>query len=208
MKVFKTIKRIFVFLTILIVLLAGVLLVYIENGSGIYLSDETKRRVTIEVRSAPKLPQDFLFFYNKVYPKSLEKGVWAWLFSQFISQSATTKCPCATLAHRSILYKNPLNGIESIIAHLTVSRHFEKVYTQTDCLNYLTHSSDFLRNINGIQTASKFYLNKEIEDLDDREIAELLARMENPLYFDREKHPWNLERKINLLLRQANYVEK
>ncbi len=204
MKYVKSFRRIGFSLAILTVLMLCSLLIFLETGSSVYLSDETKRMITFEVRSSPKLPPNFLGFYNKVFPKSLEKGVWNWVFSKFSTNMKNTECPCATLAYNPMLYNRHSDGIGSVVARLTVALQFEEIYSQTECLNYLTHSYDFLRNIRGIQAASKFYLNKAIEDLNESEMAELIARMENPSLYDREKNLWNLNRKINLILGEIN----
>lgn len=207
MSIQKFLRRAFWSLIALSISSIVLLIVFLENGSGIYLSNNTKRTVSFEVRSAPELPTNFLTFYNKAYPGSLETGVWDWTFSNFISQSGNTRCPCATMAYSPLLYKRQPEGVGRIVAHLSVALQFEEIFTQTECLNYLTHSHDFLRNVEGIHAASKFYLKKELHELNEIEMAELIARMENPLYYDREKNPWNLDRKINLLLKQTNYAE-
>ncbi len=186
-----------------LILLASLIL-FLESASSLYMSEKSKEMVTWQIRAAPKLPQNFVDFYSAIYPEQMKEGFWGSIKNHIIHRRPGPACPCEQAV--KMMPRSTFDSPETwnYIRHSIIALKVEELLSQEDCLNFTTHSSDFLNGQMGIQAASEFYLKKKLADLNQREMAELIARMKNPVFYDREKNSWNLNRKINLILDEIN----
>ena len=91
-------------------------------------------------------------------------------------------CPCLDVirvyGYPSLYLKNSSqirNGINEII----YANKIEKKFTQEDCLNFLFSSYDFTREIKGVEKASKYFFNKNLEELNQTEKINLILMVDN-----------------------------
>ncbi|MBN8567949.1 MAG: transglycosylase domain-containing protein [Flavobacteriales bacterium] len=112
-------------------------------------------------------------------------------------------CPCLDVAryygaNNSINFKIPF-----IKALFTLK--LEKEFSQDDCLKLLLMKSDFLYGNIGIKEASKYFFNKELELLNERELIELVIMLENPILYDPIR---NREIRRNKILFLEKFLQK
>ena len=60
----------------------------------------------------------------------------------------------------------------------------------------------------GFGSASKFYFDKKVSDLDLREMATLVALLKGPSYYNPVKHPDRLNKRVDMILSMHNKYKK
>ncbi|MGH1516046.1 transglycosylase domain-containing protein [Chryseobacterium sp. JK1] len=164
------------------------LFMYLEWGGSYIMKNTDKKMITEYLQSSNQLPQNFIIFYNTVYPKSLSQNSWDFSLTN-LSQSHLdiNECPCRYSGNRIM----PTLDIQNKISwnYILLIRYIEQNYTQKDCLNFNFSNFDFLNNRKGIEMISQNLFNKSAEKLQPVEMAEILALYENPRKNDRYRNP-------------------
>jgi penicillin-binding protein 1B len=62
--------------------------------------------------------------------------------------------------------------------------------------------------IHGFASASQFYFDKKVEDLDLREMATLVALLKGPSYYHPVRHPDRLNKRVDMILSMHNKYKK
>ena len=60
----------------------------------------------------------------------------------------------------------------------------------------------------GFASASKFYFDKKVSDLELREMATLVALLKGPSYYHPVKHPNRLNKRVNMILLMHDKYKK
>jgi penicillin-binding protein 1B len=60
----------------------------------------------------------------------------------------------------------------------------------------------------GFASASRFYFDKKVDDLDLREMATLVALLKGPSYYHPVKHPDRLNKRVDMVLSIHNKYKK
>lgn len=161
---------------------------YLEFGGNYILNTSDKRSITYEIRSSRKLPENFIFFYDTIYPNSLSSNSWNYRRSPLLkSGSSGTDCPCSQTAYRLFPVLEIHNKKE--IDQLLTARYIERHFSQEECLAFNFSYFDFLENRKGVFTVSKSLFQKELKDLKPLEMAEIVALYENPVRYNRFRNP-------------------
>lgn len=71
------------------------LFLYFEFGGRFIINNSDKRMITNEIRKSKKLPENFIHFYNTLYPNALHENSWHLLLQSVINKKNQRKeCPC------------------------------------------------------------------------------------------------------------------
>ncbi len=96
-------------------------------------------------------------------------------------------CPCADASYRTVY---------GTFDQWTVGLALDKDVSPKKCLDFYLSKFDFLYNTRGIEEASTFYYQKDLEQLNDDEMLELAIMTLNPAVFNKLQHPENLQKKV------------
>ena len=105
--------------------------------------------------------EPILKVYNKIYTKK--------------SQIKQRNCSCENASNYIGPYRHGFSITKKIY-----KLKIEKEFTEMECLKFDFLNADYLDGNKGIKQASKYYFNKEIENLNEREIINLILMLENP----------------------------
>ncbi|MEL1243935.1 transglycosylase domain-containing protein [Flavobacterium sp. DGU11] len=185
-------KRILIKLVMFfMIILAGS---YCFLAYGAYFSfDTSQREIAIAaVTSSPNLPDDFVKLYMATHP-GLEESFRRTFASKVFGDESD--CPCQDAA--ADLAVKMASGKIYKIAQLTF--FLEEYVTQRQCLEFSLNNTVFAYNTNNIQEATRYYYNKELENLNDDEMLELIAMSKNPYFFNKKNHPKRLAKQVERL---------
>lgn len=174
-----------------LIILCSVLIVfflYLEWRGSLILNINNKKEVSGYMQVNKKLPENFITFYNTVYPNSMSQNSWNF-YLKFLTQSHPdlNACPCHRTGNRMM----PILSIQnkSSLDYFLLIRYIEQNYSPEDCLNFNFSNFDFLNDRKGIEQISHDLFNKSAEKLQPVEMAEILALYENPKKNDRYRNP-------------------
>lgn len=186
--------------TIIISVLSIIGYLYVRNLWKEIISKEEYRAIVFDIKSTPKLPDKFYYYYEKLYPNSLTYSSKKLTFYSLIKRKHY-RSPNMEVA---FFFNIRDNRRRKLLRH-SLSWKLERTgITQKECLNYLVFKKwDFLYNNKGIEKASKFYFDKELTELNNSEIATLVMMTKNPsLYNPKRNSSKNsrLNKALNVLL--------
>lgn len=183
----KYIKRILIFSAIIIFIFISGTYIYLTKAAYWKIDKNDRDMFISQIKSAPTLPERFYIIYNKIYPGSLENGQLHYLLNR---DDTDSECPCRLAA-----YNTHFTFLSDI--HLVQLTFFVEDYlTQKECLNCLAYNFNFLNGIKGIENASKYFYNKDLSELSDSEIIELIVMMENPALYNKKRNSERLEKRV------------
>lgn len=172
----KTLRFIALSLTITII----TLLLLFKLSNKLIIDETDIDEILIEIDNKENLPINFINFYQKIYPNSLEDNFMTFSLKNLITNRYESKCPCFSLSqHLSIflpnkkIYKRRIDLIKLIF-------ELENRYGQEKCLNLLFKITEFDHNTIGIDKASIKYFNKKLSQLTNNEMIELILRSMAP----------------------------
>ena len=165
---------------------------YIYSTKSAYwkISKDNQEEIISIIQSAPALPERFYYLYNKIYPGSLDYGQLHYFLNR---NKGYAECPCRLAGYKfSTLYN----------IHLTqLTFWLEEKVSPKECLNYYAAHMDFSNQINGILQASNYYFDKNIRDLSDYELIELIIILENPTLYNKNRKSDRLNKRVNDIMK-------
>ena len=108
-------------------------------------------------------------------------------------------CPCLTVIRNfgyPTLYVKNSSQIRNGINEIIYANKLEKTFTQEDCLIFLFSSYDFSRESKGVEEASKYFFNKNIEDLNQSEKINLILMVDNSALYNPLRNKELVKKKI------------
>ena len=171
----KILKFVFFSIGIIVFLIFGCYKYY-EYKYKQNLKSENLNIFLEQIKNSKNLSQNFYNTYEEINPKSIE-------YDLFYSIIKKTECQSQRIARRiyPIVKKSNKNRIENLSFEYFLTREIEKNTTQKQCLNWNVENFDFMYNTNGIESASKFYFQKKLQNLSSQEIETLIKMLENPV---------------------------
>ena len=95
----------------------------------------------------------------------------------------------------------PKRIIEKVKEYI-VALKLEKRYTKEEILAMYLNQFEYVNNAIGIQSASKIYFSKKVEEIDTLEAAVFAGMLQNPSALNPRQHPQDSKRRRNIVLRQ------
>ncbi len=206
----KKILKLFRNLILLVILLFIGFYFYIKNYWKNFANETEINNLITNIKSADKLPEKFYTLYNIEKTKSLntsynEQGLRTIFGSKFISLPSSQ----ASIIGINLFFRNKIKDYRRFkIAQISITWLIESRVSQSECLNWVTQNYDFLNNANGIKQASNLYFKKNIEHLNDYELASLIIMLDNSSYYNPFRRKHKIEERVDKLLRKAKVANK
>ncbi len=162
------------------------ILCFFSYGAYFTFSKERREMAVAAVNTTPELPDHFIEIYGKVNPGSANS-----LLHNVIT-NPHSDCPCKDAAADMAIQM--ASGEVYKIAQLTF--FIESYATQEQCLAFVMNNRYFANNKKGVNEASRYYYNKELQNLNDDEMLELIAMSGNTYYWDKKRFPQELAKRV------------
>lgn len=164
--------------------------IWLNLSLNTVISKDSYKELVQEIRQTPQLPERFYGIYSKVagvnIKSSSKNHITERIFNILTNQSNYKNgCPCIDAAY--------IQGINSTIDTWIVGLALDKEVTTEQCFAFYLSHFDYLFSQIGIRNASKFYYNKEIEELNDDEMYEISVMTVNPAYFNKLRNSEKLK---------------
>jgi hypothetical protein len=178
-------KRTFRILIISILLLIALYNFLLSDYNGMF-KDVGFMELTKSIRIAKNENlEPILKVYNKIYNDK--------------SQIKKRNCPCENASNYIGPYRHGFSITKKIY-----KLKIEKEFNEEECLKFDFLNADYLYGNIGIKQASKYYFNKEIEKLNEKEIINLILMLENPSLHNPKRERNITKTKIEFFQRYIN----
>ena len=98
--------------------------------------------------------------------------------------------------------------IDEALMAMLMELNYDKNYILARYMNTVYLAQQGSMAIHGFASASQFYFNKKVDDLDLREMATLVALLKGPSYYHPVKHPDRLNKRVDMILSMHNKYKK
>ena len=98
--------------------------------------------------------------------------------------------------------------IDEALMAMLMELNYDKNYILERYMNTVYLAQQGSMAVHGIASASQFYFDKKVEDLDLREMATLVALLKGPSYYHPVKHPNRLNKRVDMILSMHNKYKK
>ena len=208
------------------IILLGLILFF---GYLVYLNHLVKGTFSSEIQASKKIAQieyslerypkemvnmlllieDQSFFQHKgVDFKEIVRVFYGYLYEDKAIRGASTitqQLIKNTLLSRD---KNLSRKINEAFMAMLMELNYDKNYILERYMNtvYLAQQGSMV--IQGFASASQFYFDKKVEDLNLREMATLVALLKGPSYYNPVKHPNRLNKRVDMILSMHTKYKK
>jgi len=184
-------------------------------SSGIQSSD-TINQIETPIEEYPKemvnmllLIEDQLFFQHwGVDFKEIVRVFYGYFFEDKNIRGASTitqQLIKNTLLSRD---KNLSRKINEAFMAMLMELNYDKNYILERYMNTVYLAQQGSMAIQGFASASQFYFDKKVDDLDLREMATLVALLKGPSYYNPVKYPDRLNKRVDMILSMHNKYKK
>ncbi len=176
-----------------IYILLSLFVQFLKSDLNNSFSQSDIKSIHEEIKSAKKLPEQFVKAYNNIESITNTSGI---LYDRTL-KNYNRDCPClnvASLRSDLIMNNNRISGNRYVLAW-----KLEKEATQLQCLNYLAAQFDFLYNNIGIEEASQFYFNTNTNSLTKKQMKTFILMLRNPSINNPKRNPERIEQELTKL---------
>ena len=153
---------------------------YLKNTWDDFVTEKELTEFVTKVKFAKELPDRFYQLYEKENPNILSYGLNRQIFSGLFS-SDFMKSPSLLAAMISDISRKDTDSTKiSNRKAYTLAWKLEEETTQKECLNWVLENYKFDLYIHGINELANFYFKKEVSELSDRELNDIIALMKKP----------------------------
>ena len=184
-------------------------------SSGIQPSD-TINQIETPIEEYPKemvnmllLIEDQLFFQHwGVDFKEIVRVFYGYLFEDKNIRGASTITQ--QLIKNTLLSRDKTlsRKIDEALMAMLMELNYDKNYILERYMNTVYLAQQGSMAIHGFASASQFYFDKKVEDLDLREMATLVALLKGPSYYHPVKYPDRLNKRVDMILSIHNKYKK
>ena len=104
--------------------------------------------------------------------------------------------------------KNLSRKINEALMAMLMELNYDKNYILERYMNTVYLAQQGSMAIQGFASASQFYFDKKVDDLDLREMATLVALLKGPSYYHPVKHPDRLNKRVDMILSMHTKYKK
>ena len=184
-------------------------------SSGIQSSDTINQIETL-IEEYPKemvnmllLIEDQLFFQHwGVDFKEIVRVFYGYLFEGKNIRGASTITQ--QLIKNTLLSRDKTlsRKIDEALMAMLMELNYDKNYILERYMNTVYLAQQGSMAIHGFASASQFYFDKKVDDLDLREMATLVALLKGPSYYNPVKYPDRLNKRVDMILSMHNKYKK
>ena len=198
----KRLIKIFRNLVIVVSLLILGFYIFLLNAWKIDFTENEINQYISEMKQAEELPNLFYELYNLDTNNSLENGTLMYLTKNFFF--VKTNQPLSIwIAKMMYIPKAEYRKYPHILKiELSLATKIDKEISPKEQLNFMLKQTDFANGQIGIKSASKYYFNKEITELNENEIASLIIMTRNPALYNPKRRPEKLKAEVEKLLKK------
>ena len=213
----KSLKRI-ILLGLILFFCYLVYLNYLVKGTFSSEIQESEKNIQIE-RSIETYPteivnmllliEDQLFFQHwGVDFKEIARVFYGYLFEDKDIRGASTITQ--QLIKNTLLSsdKTLSRKIDEALMAMLMELNYDKNYILERYMNTVYLAQQGSMAFHGFASASQFYFDKKVDDLDLREMATLVALLKGPSYYHPVKHPDRLNKRVDMILSIHNKYKK
>jgi len=189
-RIAKIISRIILFSTIIAILTLFGLYIWLNLRIDNIIDKETYNHLVEEIKASEDLPERFYEIYGIVTKFDKKSTTNKYFFNRILNvrnYHEKNPCPCVDVGYDVVF--NPLDK-------WTVGLALDREVSPKKCLDFYLSRFDFLYNTRGIKSASKFYYQKDLEQLSDDEMLEISVMTLNPSYYNKIRRPDKLKERI------------
>jgi hypothetical protein len=196
----KRLIKIFRNLVIVVSLFILGFYIFLLNAWKIDFTENEVTQYISEIKQAEELPILFYELYNLDTNNSLENGTLMYLTKNFFF--VKTNQPLSIwIAKMMYIPKAEYRKYPHILKiELSLATKIDKEISPKEQLNFMLKQTDFANGQIGIKSASKYYFNKEINELNKSEIAKIIVMSRNPSFFNPKRRLEKLNIETELLL--------
>ncbi len=190
-------------------------LVKVTFSSGIQSSD-TINQIETPIEEYPKemvnmllLVEDQSFFQHwGVDFKEIVRVFYGYLFEDKDIRGASTITQ--QLIKNTLLSRDKTlsRKIDEALMAMLMELNYDKNYILERYMNTVYLAQQGSMAIHGFASASQFYFDKKVEDLDLREMAALVALLKGPSYYHPVRHPDRLNKRVDMILSMHKKYKK
>jgi len=184
-------------------------------SSGIQSSD-TINQIETPIEEYPKemvnmllLIEDQLFFQHwGVDFKEIVRVFYGYLFEDKDIRGASTITQ--QLIKNTLLSRDKTlsRKIDEALMAMLMELNYDKNYILERYMNTVYLAQQGSMAIQGFASASQFYFDKKVDDLDLREMATLVALLKGPSYYNPVKYPDRLNKRVDMILSMHTKYKK
>ena len=104
--------------------------------------------------------------------------------------------------------KNLSRKINEAFMAILMELNYDKNYILERYMNTVYLAQQGSMAIHGFASASQFYFDKQVKDLDLREMAALVALLKGPSYYHPVRHPDRLNKRVDMILSMHKKYKK
>ena len=104
--------------------------------------------------------------------------------------------------------KTLFRKIDEALMAMLMELNYDKNYILERYMNTVYLAQQGSMAFHGFASASQFYFDKKVEDLDLREMATLVALLKGPSYYHPVKYPDRLNKRVEMILSMNNKYKK
>jgi len=176
----KGLIKLIVTLLVIVLLSPFIVQLYLKNTWDNFMSEKMLTEFVTKVKYANELPDRFYELYEEKHPdilsKNLNQQITSGLFSQHFTKSPSL---LAAMISETSREDNDSTKISNRKAY-TLAWKLEEETTQRECLNWVLENYKFDLYIHGIDEVANFYFKKGVADLEEKELADIIALMNKP----------------------------
>ncbi len=182
---------------ILILMIVFAFIQYLKSDFNNPFDQNKLTKLKSKIEKSNSIPSDFAKVYELINPITNTNGI----LVDELKEDYKRDCPCLNVARQSRIFsQNRLLGNEYVLAW-----KLEKEFTQKECLDYYVRNFNFANSNIGICSASEYYFNKEVTELNFDENATLVIMMKNPIFYNPLLQPERLKKKLTEIKTTINY---
>lgn len=175
--------------------------IYIYNYYKKIVSESEMKYVVSEINKSATVSSEFIKVYCKVNNFEENKTTNEFILKfpiEVLQDKFFHRCPCFDANYGLLVW----NTLERISLGIQLD---EKVGTKK-CFYYYLNNIVFPDNKKGVFEASKYIYKKDLNDLSELEMIELAMITENPFFYNKNKRPEIIKRKLKKVLERINYT--
>ena len=201
MKIFnKTFRKIILFILLIILSIYFFMINawkfdFTENEIQLYVS---------EINKSESLPDMFYEYYNIDTDFSLEYNTLGYLAKSIFFKNQHR--PISNWLASIIYVTNRKDrSFQRLLRHqLFLAIKIENEVNSKQQFNFVLNNIDFVNNQVGVKSASQFYFNKDVNELDNIEIATIVVMLRNPSLYNPIRRPEKVKIEAEKLLKKAS----
>ena len=179
--------------TISIILILSGFYVWLNQRIDHVIDKETYNHFVEEIKTSEDLPERFYEIYGQVTEFNKNSTINRFIF-YLIVQNKRKSCPCMEASY-GIVYDT--------FDTWTVALALDKEVSPKKCLDFYLSRFAFSYHLRGIKNASKFYYQKDLEQLSDDEMLELSIMTMSPTFYNKFRNPERLRDQVEKV--KANF---